>query len=253
MHLHKGTQWRGRRNRAATSTAAAILVAVTVVFGLPFVSAQISDCSAFAPPAIIKGRKIFDSSSGSYIPIKGINYYPRPNSGLLSQTNSIDFFTEEYRAIWERDIANFQQLQVNVVRIYAVSPGQNHDGFMCALKAAGMYAVIGLAADCEDCAIGKDSAPACYSAALKERGQFIISEFARYHNVLAFSAGNEVSLTAASTESNGPCQKQFIRDMRAFVQSCNSTIRHIPIGLEIADEDRSAQALWYGSVNIASA
>lgn len=204
-----------------------------------------TDCSVYAPPAVIKGKKIFDVLTGTYIPIKGINYYPRPNAGELVQTNSIDFFTEDYRDIWERDVAFFQQLNINVVRIYAVSPGQNHDGFMCALKAAGIYAIIGLAADCENCAIGTQAAPACYSAELKSRGQFIIAEFARYQNVLAFSAGNEVSLSSASAETNGPCQKQFIRDMRAFVQSCNETVRPIPIGLEIADTERSKQVLWY--------
>lgn len=212
------------------------------------VSAQ--DCSAFATPAVIKGKKIFNSLTGTYIPIKGVNYYPRPNAGELVQTNSIDFFTESYRAVWERDIIYFTQLHVNVVRIYAISPGQNHDGFMCALQAAGMYLMVGLAADCLDCAISSADAPNCYSAELKARGQFIIAEFARYDNVLAFSAGNEASLVAGSSVTNGPCQKQFIRDMRAFIQSCNSTIRHIPVGLEIADFEREAQALWYGYVRM---
>jgi 1,3-beta-glucanosyltransferase GAS5 len=207
--------------------------------------AQSSDCSPYAPPAVIRGRKIFDTLSGTYLPIKGINYYPRPNAGELVQTNSIDFYSEDYRAIWERDIAFFRQLNINVVRIYAVNPGAGHEGFFCALQAAGIYAIVSLVADCQGCAIGTEAAPACYSAELKTRGQFIIAEFSRYQNVLVFSAGNEVSLSAASTETNGPCQKQFIRDMRAYVQSCNATIRPIPIGLEVADTDRTNQALWY--------
>ena len=85
-----------------------------------------------------------------------------------------------------------------------------------------------------------------YPVALKTRGEFIISEFARYDNVLAFSAGNEVSLSAVSPLGNVACQKQFIRDMRAFIQKCSSTVRHIPIGLAIADVDREMKALYYG-------
>jgi hypothetical protein len=132
------------------------------------------------------------------------------------------------------------------LRVYAVNPGLNHDGFMCALQAAGIYLIVGLAADSPDSAITSAPAPDCYPAALKTRGQFIISEFARYDNVLAFSAGNEVALIAGASGVNEPCQKKFIRDMRAFVQKCSTTVRHIPIGLAIADVDREIKALYYG-------
>lgn len=209
-------------------------------------SAQPEQCAPFAPPAVLRGRHIYNSISGDPVPVRGINYYPRPNTGPLTQTNSIDFFTEEYRHIWERDIAHFQALQVNVVRVYAVAPGVSHDGFLCALKAAGIYLIVGLAADCLGCAITTtDAAPDCYPAELKERGQFIIAEFARYDNVLAFSAGNEVGLSAATPQTNAPCQKQFIRDMRAFIDGCHETIRRIPVGLAIADVEREGKILYY--------
>jgi hypothetical protein len=220
--------------------------ALLLLLGAALCSAQDEQCSAFAPPAVIRGKKFYDSVSGTYIPIKGVNYYPRPNLGALVQTNSIDFFTEDFRTVWERDIVYFKELNVNVVRVYAVNPGLNHDGFMCALQAAGIYLIVGLAADCQDCAITKAAAPDCYPAALKTRGEFIISEFARYDNVLAFSAGNEVSLITGTVGVNEPCQKKFIRDMRAFIQKCSTTIRHIPIGLAIADIDRKIKAEYYG-------
>ena len=204
-----------------------------------------SQCGDYAPPAVIRGTKFFNSITGEYMPIKGINYYPRPNTGELAQTNSIDFFTDDYSYLWEPDIAHFQELNINVVRVYAVQPGVPHDGFMCALRAAGIYLIVGLAADCENCAITRDAAPACYPPELKARGQFIIAEFSRYDNVLAFEAGNEISLNAASLVDNAPCQKKFIRDMRAFIQSCDATIRAIPVGLAIADTDRADNVLWY--------
>jgi len=197
-------------------------------------------------PAVIKGKKFFDSRSGRYIPLKGIAYYPRPNAGTLSEGKNRDFFGEEYRDIWERDIAYFQQLSINVVRIYAVDPGLDHSGFMCALQQAGIYAIIGLAASCEDCAVTGMQAPDCYPAALKERGQFVINIFAKYENVLAFCAGNEVLLYAPGQppEYNGPCQKQFLRDMRAYIDSCPN-LRKIPVGVAVADFDRDEQALYY--------
>jgi 1,3-beta-glucanosyltransferase GAS5 len=176
-----------------------------------------------------------------------VNYYPRPNTGNLTQTNSVDYFTEEFRSVWTRDIEFFKQLNVNVVGLYAVEPGKDHNGFMCALQAANIYVIVGLSADCENCAIDKATLPpTCYSPELKRRGQFIISEFKRFDNVLAFSAGNEVSLNSVSELSNAPCQKQFIRDMRAFIASCNSTIRPIPVGLAFADNLRDNNSLYYG-------
>lgn len=202
-------------------------------------------CSQIGP-AVIKGKKFFDSNSGKYIPIKGIAYYPRPNEGEDSTGGNRDFFSEEYRVVWERDIEQFQSLGINTVRIYAVNPGLDHSGFMCALKERGMYVIVDITASCEGCAVAHYDAPDCYPAELKTRGQFVINIFSKYENVLAFSAGNEAQLFTPGEppENNGVCQKQFMRDMRAYIQSC-PTIRQIPVGVIVADVDRDLNALYY--------
>lgn len=149
-------------------------------------------------PAVIKGKRFFNSETGEYIPIKGIAYYPRPNAGPLSVSNTVDFFTEDFRDLWEADIANFKKLGVNTVRIYGVDPSTSHDAFMCALLEARIYVVIGILADCEGCGIGPNAAPSCYPDVLKERGQFVINTFSKFNNTLAFSAGNEVASKSPS-------------------------------------------------------
>lgn len=214
-------------------------------------NAQIStqkSCGDLAPPAEIYGKKFFNSYTGGYLPLKGISYYPRPNEGELTATNSIDFFTEEHRHIWERDISNFEDLHVNVVRIYAVDPSKNHDAFMCALKSAGIYVIVGLAAECLNCAITFEAPPMCYSAELKSRGEYLIQQFSKYENVLAFSAGNEVSLAPKEelhSTQNAPCQKKFLKDMRSYVNRCSNSMRKIPIGIIKADIDRQDKAQYY--------
>ena len=143
-------------------------------------------------PVVIKGKRFFREETGEYFPIKGIAYYPRPNTGNLSISNSIDFFTNEFRYIWEADIENFKALGVNTIRIYGVNPSQYHDSFMCALQEAGIYVVVGLLADCIGCAIGPggaDEGDGCYPPELKNRGQYIINTFSKYNNTLAFTAG----------------------------------------------------------------
>jgi len=165
-------------------------------------------------------------------------------------SDSVDYYAEEYRYIWEADFEHFKALGINTLRIYAVDPTVDHSSFMCALQQAGIYVIVGLLADCEDCGIGPNTIDleTCYPAFLKTRGQYIIQVFSKYPNTLAFSAGNEVALFATNeiVENNAPCQKQFLRDMRAYIQECG--IRNIPVGVVAADpssEDRELNAMYY--------
>ena len=105
--------------------------------------------------------------------------------------------------------------------------------------------------------VGVDAEPPlCYPASVKARGQMVINAFAKYDNVFAFSAGNEVTIyaddgtTNTPRQINAPCQKKFVRDMRHYVAACsrsddsdheddNNVVlsRAIPIGLENWDGD----------------
>lgn len=230
-----------------------VVTALSLLLCMPMIMVsgiQYFNCPNPVEPLVMKGRHFFDSVTGEYFPIKGIAYYPRPNAGDLIYSNSVDFFTDHYRFLWQPDIENFVRLGVNVVRIYAVDPSQSHDGFMCALQAAGIYVMVGLLADCEECAIGITEPPSCYPERLKNRGQWIINVFSKYTNTLAFSAGNEVTIFAANIADNAPCQKKFMRDMRAYIQKCRKLPasilpRDIPVGMVNWDGERMAQTLYF--------
>ncbi|KAG1709004.1 hypothetical protein DVH05_022635 [Phytophthora capsici] len=198
-----------------------------------------------ANPVIIKGNRFFDSVTGDYFAVRGVNYYPRPNTGPLD-LNNLDLFSNDFQHIWGRDLPQFTALGANVIRLYAVDSDVDHTDFMCALQAEGIYVIVDLGANCQGCEITADSAPACYPASYKARGEKIIKEFARYDNVLAFSGGNEINHRTGGNPWtwNAPCQKKFIRDMRAFLQSC-PTLRQVPVGLVVADTDRDDNALYY--------
>lgn len=228
-------------------------VVVVLLPGTDGLQADFVQCPGITPnPIVLKGKRFFDTLVGDYFPVKGIAYYPRPNDGPLMESNSVDFFTDEYTDLWMKDIEYMKELGVNTVRIYAVDPSKNHDAFMCELQKAGIYAIIGLLADCEGCGIGPDEAPSCYPASLKERGQFIINEFSKYANTLAFEAGNEVTLYArdGQIELNAACQKKFIRDMRSYVNTCSEvplTVlpRKVPIGMANWDFERDLQTYYF--------
>ncbi|GLD95311.1 hypothetical protein PINS_up003955 [Pythium insidiosum] len=199
--------------------------------------------SGYTNPLVIKNYKFYDSVTGKYFGVRGVDYYPRPNAGELD-VNNHDFFTDDHEHIWGPDISYLAAVGANAVRLYAVDPSKSHDKFMCALRANGMYAMIDLGANCKNCAITKDKFPACYPDDLKSRGEQIISVFAKYDNVMAFSAGNEVNHVVSDPKHNAPCQKKFIRDMRAYISRC-STIRDIPVGVVLADTNRDVNALYY--------
>jgi len=205
-------------------------------------------------PIVIKGYKYFNAETKENMLIKGIDYYPRPNFGRLN-INNVDFFTEKYRHIWERDIPHFQALGANAIRLYSVDPNNDHSAFMCALNAAGIYVLVELASgNCPHCAISELEAPYCYPKYLKIRGEKIIREFSKYSNTLAFSAGNEVNHfvpMGSKPQWNAPCLKKFVRDMRAYTAQCvsSSSMRHVPVGLIMADSDRDENTLYYNCQN----
>ena len=118
---------RRRLVLAATGLVIAFLCFTAVSFSSTRSSSY--STSTQTPPLVIKGYKWFDSSSGEEVVIRGMDYYPRPNQGLYNY-NSVDFYTEEQRHIWERDIPHLQALGVNAIRLYAVDYSQNHDAFM---------------------------------------------------------------------------------------------------------------------------
>ncbi|RLN56408.1 hypothetical protein BBJ29_006269 [Phytophthora kernoviae] len=192
--------------------------------------------SGYTNPIVIKNYKMFDANTGEYFAVKGVDYYPRPNSGELD-VNNYDFFTDDNSSIWTDDVKYLAEAGANAVRLYAVDPSKSHDDFMCELRKYGMYALVDLGASCENCSITVDEYPACYPGTLKTRGQQIITEFAQYDNTLGFSAGNEVNNLVTDASTNAPCQKKFIRDMRAFIGGCSSKMRSIPVGVVMADPD----------------
>lgn len=198
-------------------------------------------------PLVIKGTRFFDSVTGEYFGMRGVNYYPRPNTGTLD-LNNLDFFTKEFAHVWGRDVPQFVALGANAIRLYAVDPdpAADHTDFMCALQSAGIYVIVDLGSSCPGCEITPDAAPDCYPASYKKRGEQIIAKFSQYDNVIAFSGGNEINHRTAGfgPERNAACQKKFVRDMRAYIKSCPS-MRQIPMGLVVADTHREENAKYY--------
>ncbi|KAG2783550.1 hypothetical protein PC116_g10501 [Phytophthora cactorum] len=197
-----------------------------------------SSTDAWLPPIITKGNKFFDSVTGLEFRMKGMAYYPRPNSGEMADVGNYDWAADEHEAVWKPHLAVMKDLGVNTIRLYSIDPSVSHDKFMCACSEAGIYVLVGVTAPCEHCSVQDHVPPTCYPAELFTRGQMVYNAFAVYDNTLGFSVGNENNLqveNGADGATTAPCVKAFLRDMRSYAASCSGAVRQVPMGLDIAD------------------
>ncbi|TMW59266.1 hypothetical protein Poli38472_004335 [Pythium oligandrum] len=203
---------------------------------------------AWLPPLVAKGNKFFDSDSGEEFRIKGMAYYPRPNSGELAGVTGYDWTTDDHEDVWGPHLEVMKDLGVNTVRLYSVDPNRPHDKFMCAASEAGIYVIVGMVAPCENCAVPDLAPPSCYPSELFTRVQMIYNAFAVYDNVLGFSVGNENNMPTAKDDTgtlSAPCVKALLRDTKAYASSCAGDIRQVPIGLDLADITPREQWIQY--------
>lgn len=93
-------------------------------------------------------------------------------------------------ATCKRDIAEFQKLGINTVRIYSVDNSKNHDECMSMLADAGIY--LALDVNTPDYSINRDDPAPSYNDVYLQYIFSTIDAFAGYDNTLLFFSGNEV-------------------------------------------------------------
>ncbi|KAG2988614.1 hypothetical protein PC118_g6604 [Phytophthora cactorum] len=207
-----------------------------------------ANIDAWLPPIVTKGNKLFDTDTGLEFRLKGMAYYPRPNSGELADVSNYDWAADEHESVWKPHLEVMEDLGVNTIRLYSVDPSVSHDKFMCACSEAGIYVLVGIPAPCENCSIMDYVPPKCYPDDLFTRGQMVYNAFAVYDNTLGLSVGNENNLQVKHGRdgtTTAPCVKAFLRDMRSYAASCSGAVRQVPIGLDIADIPPREQWISY--------
>ncbi|GAB9465368.1 1,3-beta-glucanosyltransferase gel1 [Globisporangium polare] len=206
---------------------------------------------AWVEPVVAKGNKFFSSQTGDEFRLKGMAYYPRPNAGDKADVSNYDWAADEHEAVWTPHLKVMKDLGVNTIRLYSIDPSKSHDKFMCACSDAGIYVLVGMTAPCKNCSIENVLPPLCYAGELLERAMAVYNSFAVYDNTLGFSIGNENNLMPLGT-AIAPCVKAFLRDTRKYAASCSSSLRKVPIGLDIADIPPRAQWIQYYDCQVGS-
>lgn len=195
-------------------------------------------------PIQIKGNKFIrpgtDSSQlDTVFVIVGVDYQPNGSSGY-SPDSGVDALTDEQACL--RDAYVFQQLGINTIRIYTVSPWLNHDACMSIFNAAGIYVVLDVSSPLGGESIARYDPESTYNKNLLNRIWGIVDAFKGYPNVLGFFAGNEVVDDAMSAQVSPQYVRAVIRDLKDYIAL--HADRPIPVGYSAADDIALRAAMW---------
>ncbi|KAK6461980.1 Glucanosyltransferase-domain-containing protein [Scheffersomyces coipomensis] len=176
------------------------------------------------PPIEIVGNKFFYSNNGSQFYMKGVAYQQNP----VNTTNAfVDPLADPEGC--KRDIPYLEEIQTNVIRVYALNASQDHSECMALLNEAGIYVIADLSEP--DLSINRDT-PA-WTVDLFERYTGVVDEFQNYTNILGFFAGNEVTNAPNNTDASA-FVKAAVRDTKAYIKA--QGYREIPVGYSANDD-----------------
>ncbi|KAK6202370.1 pH-responsive protein 2 precursor [Scheffersomyces amazonensis] len=180
--------------------------------------------SADLPAIEIVGNKFFYSNNGSQFYMKGIAYQQ-------DTANTTSLFVDPLAdpVGCKRDIPYMEELQTNVIRVYALNATEDHTECMQLLQDAGIYVIADLSQP--DLSINRDS-PA-WNVELLERYTSVVDQFHNYTNILGFFAGNEVTNNVSNTDASA-FVKAAVRDTKAYIKA--QGYRDIPVGYSANDD-----------------
>ncbi|KAL2378312.1 hypothetical protein RJ035_007467 [Blastomyces gilchristii] len=187
--------------------------------------------SAFAAeldPIVIKGSKFFYKSSGEQFFMRGVAYQQEISSnGTTNKTGYKDPLANVENC--KRDIPLLQELETNIIRVYAIDPKADHTECMEMLQEAGIYVVADLSEP--RTSINRDDPK--WDIELYNRYTAVVDVLAPYSNVMGFFAGNEVSNNKSNTDASA-FVKAAVRDTKAYIKQ--NGYRSIGVGYATNDD-----------------
>lgn len=180
--------------------------------------------SASLPAIEIVGNKFYYSNNGSQFYMKGVAYQQ-------DTANSSSTFVDPLISVsnCKRDIPYLQELDTNVIRVYALDVDSDHTECMELLQEAGIYLIADLSVP--DYSI--DRSDPAWTTTLLNRYTSVVDAFHNYTNVLGFFAGNEVTNKASNTDASA-FVKAAVRDTKAYIKE--KGYRSIPVGYSANDD-----------------
>lgn len=177
------------------------------------------------PEIEIVGNKFFFKENGTQFLMRGVAY--QQDTGGSSTALFVDPLADYDVCL--RDIPYLQELNTNVIRVYALNTSQDHTQCMEALAEAGIYVIADLSEP--DLSIDRDDPT--WTITLLNRYTSVVDNFHNYTNVLGFFAGNEVTNEVSNTDASAYV-KAAVRDTKAYIKKMG--YRTIPVGYSANDD-----------------
>ncbi|KAL4806798.1 Glucanosyltransferase-domain-containing protein [Aspergillus unguis] len=178
-------------------------------------------------PIEVKGKDFVNSETGDRFQILGVDYQP---GGTNAVNGKSDPLSDKDACL--RDAALMQQLGVNTIRIYNLTPDLNHDECVSIFNAAGIYMILDVNSPLYPGYIDRTAPWKSYNKDYFGQVFGIIEAFKDYPNTLAFFAGNEV-INEDSVEEVPQYIRAVQRDMKEYINKHLN--RTIPVGYSAAD------------------
>jgi hypothetical protein len=199
---------------------------ITLATGLVALASAVSAIDTI----VVKDRHFYTSKGEPFF-IKGVDYQP----GGSAEVGKSKWDPLSDPDICARDIALFQRLGVNTIRVYSVDTSLDHDECMTMLAAAGIYLVLDVNSPLTHQHMHPTEPWTTYTPMYLEHVFTVMEVFGGYDNVLAFLSGNEVIHEKGSEKTSPQYIKAVNRDMRAYSKA--HLKRQIPIGYSNADHE----------------
>lgn len=203
-----------------------ILLALSCI--LPFALGD----SDKTPEVEVVGNKFYFKNNGTQFLIRGVAY--QENVEKEKETSFLDPLADSDKC--KRDVKYLQELNTNVLRVYAVDPDEDHDECMEIFEDAGIYIIADLSQPNKSVLRNSPS----WTVELYERYSSVVDMFANYSNVLGFFAGNEVTNNKSNTDASA-FVKAAVRDTKAYISK--KKYRSIPVGYSSNDDEDTRVAI----------
>ncbi|OMJ17086.1 1,3-beta-glucanosyltransferase GAS2 [Smittium culicis] len=172
--------------------------------------------AAAIDPLLFASFRIINLKTSKDFILKGIAYQPKKGA----PAGTLDPLADEVGCL--RDVEIFKDLGINAIRVYEVDPSKNHDICMKALSNAGIYVMLDLSTP----EVSIPRVNPYWDTYLLDQYKLKVDAFSTYDNILAFVAGNNVTIDVATVPASA-FVKASIRDVKTYLKSKNVTI---PVG-----------------------
>lgn len=185
--------------------------------------------AADLPAIVAKGSKFF-YPNGTQFFMKGIAYQRDIGAaGAKSDPTAKYMDPLADKDACKRDVPYLQDLNINIIRTYAIDPKEDHSYCMGLLQDAGIYVVSDLSEPATS--INRDDPQ--WNTELFDRYKAVVDELSKYPNVVGFFAGNEVSNSANNTGASA-FVKAAVRDTKKYIK--DNQKRWIGVGYAANDD-----------------